>query len=86
MNSMVYKNKGKITTLESKNKLFPSYILFSSKMWKSNRIDNEFKGWINFLSFHLETPQLVILLRGWNETKEEILEKLNTLSQEQKNY
>ncbi|MFX1297783.1 MAG: hypothetical protein ACFFD2_23420 [Promethearchaeota archaeon] len=79
-------SKYEIPHREAEEKLTPLNILFSNIVWEINRIDNEIKDRINLLPFDLETPQLVILLRGWNETKEEILEKLNTLSQEQKVY
>ncbi|NVM31496.1 MAG: hypothetical protein HWN65_21840 [Candidatus Helarchaeota archaeon] len=71
---------------EVSDELTPLSILFSHTVWKINRIDNEINDWINLLPFDLETPQLIILLREWNETKEEVLGKLNTLSREQKIY
>ncbi|NVM54113.1 MAG: hypothetical protein HWN66_10470 [Candidatus Helarchaeota archaeon] len=64
----------------------PLNILFSRIVWKIKRIDNEITDWINLLPFDLETPQLVILLSEWNEIKKDVLERLNTLSKEQKIY
>ena len=67
-------------------KLTPLNILFSKTVWKINRIDNEMKDWIDLLPFDLETPQLIILLRDWTTIKEDVFDKLNTLSKEQKVY
>ena len=74
------------TSVKQSEKLTPLNILFSKIVWKINRIDNKINDWINLLPFDLETPQLVILLRDWNEVKEEVLEKFNTLSKEQRIY
>ncbi len=67
-------------------KLSPLNILFSKTIWQINRIDEKIKRWINLLPFDLKTPELMILLSNWNNIKEEILQKLNNLSKEQKIY
>jgi len=64
----------------------PLDTVFSNIIWKINRIDNEIKNWIDLLPFDLETSQLMIILRDWSETKEEIFEKLNKLGKEKKIY
>lgn len=64
----------------------PVDTVFSNVIWKISRIDNEIKKWIDRLPFDLETSQLMILIRDWSETKEEIFEKLNKLGKEQRIY
>ncbi|MHA1279677.1 MAG: hypothetical protein ACTSQI_20535 [Candidatus Helarchaeota archaeon] len=60
--------------------------LFSKIVWKINSVDNTIEDWINLLPYDLKTPQLIILLRTWNESKDAILQKLNELSNEQRIY
>lgn len=72
--------------VKSDEKLSPLNILLSKTIWTINRIDTEITTWINMLPFELETSQLMIMLRGWNETKDEVLEKINSLSEEHKVY
>ncbi|MDD1777517.1 MAG: hypothetical protein LUQ65_05055 [Candidatus Helarchaeota archaeon] len=64
----------------------PVDTVFSNVIWKINRIDNEIKKWIDHLPFDLETSQLMIVIRDWSETKEEIFEKLNKLGKEKRIY
>ncbi|NVM31327.1 MAG: hypothetical protein HWN65_20985 [Candidatus Helarchaeota archaeon] len=78
--------KPELSSAKQGEKFTPLNILFSQIVWKINRIDNEIKDWIDLLPFDLETPQFIILLREWNEVKEEVFVKLNTLSKEQKIY
>jgi len=86
MNQIKKYEKGAFNAIDTTDKVSPLNVLISTTVWRINQIDNTIKSWINLLPFELETPQLVILLRSWNELKEQVYEKLNTLSNAQKVY